>query len=224
MAYIRFQTLQVTTTVVHFSDLILADPDHGSIPNTTLDLILDIVPPPPVADFSGSPPSGIAPLLVEFVDMSTGDYDTCSWDFGDGNSSSNCADPSDNYTSAGVYTVGLTVSGLGGSDTETKTGYITVYEPTSADFSATPTSGVAPLLVELLNLSTGDFDSCDWDFGDGGMSDDCDLPSYLYTASGVYTISLTISGPGGLDTETKTSYITVVDTYFSYIPVIIQPS
>ena len=85
-------------------------------------------PQAPVAGFSGSPLSGQGPLLVSFTDQSTGDIDTWSWTFGDGGSS-NAASPSHSYTSPGTYDVTLTVTGPGGSDGETKNGYVTVDPP-----------------------------------------------------------------------------------------------
>ncbi|MCU0485256.1 MAG: PKD domain-containing protein [Anaerolineales bacterium] len=164
---------------------------------------------PPAALFSAAPLSGPAPLNVSFTNASTGDYTTCAWDFGDGGTSTSCVNPSHTYASAGVYTVSLTVSGLGGTDTETKVGYITVYAPVEADFSAAPTSGPASLLVSFTNLSSGDYATCSWSFGDGGTSTSCVNPSHTYASAGVYTVSLTVSGLGGTDTETKASYITV---------------
>ncbi len=83
---------------------------------------------PPTAAFSGSPRSGCVPLTVAFTDASTGEITSYAWDFGDGGSST-AQNPSHEYTTAGAYTVSLTVTGPGGSNTETKTGYITVSEP-----------------------------------------------------------------------------------------------
>jgi PKD repeat protein len=163
------------------------------------------------AAFSATPTTGIAPLDVDFTNNSTGDYDTCSWDFGDTGTSSVCAPPTYTYNTPGVYTVSLTVSGGGGEDTETKTGYITVYEETQAAFSAIPTSGVASLDVDFTNNSTGDYDTCSWDFGDGGTSSVCAPPTYTYNTPGMYTVSLSVSGDGGEDTETKTDYIAVYE-------------
>src|SRR5690606_27387658 len=34
-------------------------------------------------------------------------------------------------------------------------------------------------------------------------------PTYIYSNRGSYTVNLTVTGPGGTDTETKTNYITV---------------
>ncbi|NLX75710.1 MAG: PKD domain-containing protein, partial [Synergistaceae bacterium] len=164
---------------------------------------------PAQAEFSATPLTGVAPLEVVFTNLSSGDYDSFTWDFGDGGNSS-LQNPTHIYAEPGVYTVKLSVSGLGGTDVETKTGYITVYDPAQADFTATPLTGVAPLSVQFTNLSTGEFDTQTWDFGDGGNSS-LQNPSHNYTEAGIYTVTLTIDGPGGSDVETKTGYITVYD-------------
>lgn len=82
-------------------------------------------PVPPVASFSGSPTSGDAPLMVNFTDQSTSSPTSWSWSFGDGGTSTE-QNSSHTYTSGGSYTVSLTATNAGGSDTETKVGYITV--------------------------------------------------------------------------------------------------
>src|SRR5690606_36870235 len=79
----------------------------------------------PIAAFSGSPLIGTAPHTVSFTVTSTGDITSRSWDFGDG-ATSTAQNSSHVYTNAGTYTVNLTVTGPGGSDSEVKTNYITV--------------------------------------------------------------------------------------------------
>ncbi|MFO1306058.1 MAG: fibronectin type III domain-containing protein [Burkholderiales bacterium] len=79
----------------------------------------------PVAAFSASTTSGVAPLALNFSSTSTGSISTYAWTFGDGTTSSSVT-PAKVYSSAGVYTVSLTVTGPGGSNTLTKTNYITV--------------------------------------------------------------------------------------------------
>jgi PKD repeat protein len=90
----------------------------------------------------------------------------------------------------------------------------------SAGFTASPTSGVGPLQVSFVNESTGNLDTCTWDFGDGGTSSDCLDPTHTYTATGVFTVSLTVSGPGGTDTLTRDSYITVEQKYVICLPLV----
>jgi PKD repeat protein len=79
----------------------------------------------PVAEFSGTPTSGTAPLAVAFTDLSTNAPTAWSWTFGDGGSSS-AQNPSHTYTQAGNYTVALTASNASGQDVETKIAYIVV--------------------------------------------------------------------------------------------------
>lgn len=86
------------------------------------------VPLPVDADFVGTPTSGGRPLLVQFTNQSTGDYDTCTWTFGDGSTSTSCSNPTHTYAMEGVYPVALTVSGAGGTDTQSRDRYIRVEE------------------------------------------------------------------------------------------------
>jgi len=165
------------------------------------------LPPPPVADFTGTPTFGIRPLTVTFTDQSTGDISTWNWDFGDGENSTD-QNSTHRYANAGTYDVSLTVTGPGGSDTKTKQAYITVYDPAVADFTASPTRGIAPLTVRFTDLSTGDIAAWDWDFGDGEVSSDRN-PSHVYQSPGMYTVALTVAGPGGSDQLLKSRYIYV---------------
>jgi serine protease len=165
--------------------------------------------PAPVAQFTGSPTSGCAPLAVTFTDQSTGDITSWSWTFGDGGTSA-AQNPSHTYTSAGKYTVSLTVTGPGGSDIETKTNYITVSSSVTAAFVGSPTSGTAPLTVNFTDQSTGVPTAWSWNFGDGGTST-AQNPSHAY-AAGTYTVTLTASNACGSDQEIKTNYITVTES------------
>lgn len=93
--------------------------------------------PAPVAGFSGTPTNGFAPLQVVFTDASTGTITNWLWNLGDGTTVTNTSNASvtHTYATAGSYTVSLTVTGPGGANTGTQTGYIVA--------SATPTIGSA---------------------------------------------------------------------------------
>jgi PKD repeat protein len=162
----------------------------------------------PVANFIANPTSGPSPLLVQFTDQSTGTLTSWSWNFGDGGTST-VQNPSYTYNSVGDFTVSLTATGPGGSDTDTKIGYIHIDETAPvANFIANPTSGPSPLLAQFTDQSTGTLTSWSWNFGDGGTST-VQNPSYTYNSVGDFTVSLTVTGPGGQDGETKTDYIDV---------------
>jgi len=168
------------------------------------------VPVPITVDFDANPTSGDAPLVVNFTDASTGDITNWYWDFGDG-STSTAPHAMKSYGSAGTYTVSLTVTGPNGTATETKTNLITVTDPPLppiANFTASPTFGVAPLIVDFADSSIGSFNSWSWDFGDGTTST-AQSPVHTYSTAGNYTVSLSVTGQEGRDAETKTGYITV---------------
>lgn len=73
----------------------------------------------------------------------------------------------------------------------------------SADFSLTPTNGLAPLTVSFTDLCTG-ASTYSWDFGDGSNSASS-TPTHTYTQGGTFTIVLTVSDANGcLDTAMAT--------------------
>jgi PKD repeat protein len=166
--------------------------------------------PATVADFSATPTTGAAPLTVAFTDNSTGSPTSWSWDFGDGSAIDNTQNPSHTYAAAGTYDVTLTADGPGGTDNVTKAGYITVTVPAPvAQFSGTPLTGPAALDVTFTDASTGTISTWSWDFGDNTAPSALQDPSHTYAAEGLYTVSLTVTGPGGSNTNTKPNYISV---------------
>lgn len=82
----------------------------------------------PAADFSANVVIGTYPLTVYFTDLSANYPDLWTWNFGNGGGSL-LQNPHVTYTQAGTYTVSLIATNTDGSDTEVKTGYITVTAP-----------------------------------------------------------------------------------------------
>lgn len=72
--------------------------------------------------------------------------------------------------------------------------------PPVAIFNAAPTTGDAPLVVSVENVSTGAFATSTWDWGDGTpVVVDQPSASHIYVTPGNYTIRLTVEGPNGID-------------------------
>ncbi len=156
----------------------------------------------PVAEFTADPTSGTVPLTVNFTDASSGDIVRRIWDFGDGGTSEAEHAAVYTYKTPGTYTVRLTVTGPdGASDEEIKTNLIAVSDAAPhADFTATPTSGTAPLPVAFTDSSSGMISTRLWDFGDGTSSSG-ENPKHSYSVAGSYTATLTVTGPGGSDSK-----------------------
>jgi len=163
----------------------------------------------PVAAFTATPASGSVPLTVQFTDTSTNSPTTWNWTFGDGNTST-LQNPSFTYTTAGSYTVTLTAANSIGSASFTQT--VTVNSvgtvPPTASFSATPVSGSVPLTVQFTDTSADFPTTWNWTFGDGNTST-LQNPSFTYTTSGSYTVSLTVTNALGSDVSSETGYISV---------------
>ena len=79
-----------------------------------------------------------------------------------------------------------------------------------ARFSVTSTTGYVPFGVQFIDRSIGHMDTWQWDFDNDGIVDSTVRnPWYTYKDVGNYTVSLTVSGPDGSDTEVKTDFIEV---------------
>lgn len=89
--------------------------------------------------------------------------------------------------------------------------------PPVADFSGTPTSGPAPLTVTFNDASTGaTITNWFWDFGDGGTTNITTIAVVHTYAAGTYGVTLIVTGPDGVSTNTKPNYITALTLYQSW--------
>jgi len=171
------------------------------------------------ADFNLTPSNSgnTSPLSVAFSDLSSGNILKWNWNFGDAHISTE-RNPIHTYPSPGTYTITLSVLGLTGSDSVTKT--ITVVAPLIADFIAEPTTGSAPLTIMLSDRSTGDVATREWVIMDNPeeyaknivyFSEGQGDQMYTLTEPGLYTVRLTIRDADGKpDSEIKTNYINVL--------------
>ncbi|MFA5378982.1 MAG: PKD domain-containing protein [Dehalococcoidia bacterium] len=92
---------------------------------------------------------------------------------------------------------------------------ITVSEGPDSDFVATPLSGINPLTVSFMDLSSGAPTTWDWSFGDGTTSTEQN-PSHSYTTAGNYTVSLTVANEYGSSTTSKGNFISVEGGAYTY--------
>ena len=158
--------------------------NNGFETNTTTGTIKAVEMP--TARFSASAVSGVAPLKVQFKDLST-KVKTWYWEFGDGITSDK-QNSEHTYTVAGIYRVNLTTSNEFGQVTTKKT--ITVKSVPVASFTFSPTNGKAPLTVQFTDTSTNSPTLWDWDFGDNTGDSYEKNPTHTYTKKGTYPITL----------------------------------
>ncbi len=79
------------------------------------------------------------------------------------------------------------------------------------NFSASKTSGCAPLVVDFTNLTSGPLLSYSWDLGNGGpIISNNPTPATVYTVSGTYTVKLYATNATGTDSLVRVDYINVL--------------
>lgn len=102
----------------------------GLIPTTQQATVVGykiVVNPAHVANFEGTPSTICAGGVVNFADLSNYAATSRSWTFTGGTpATSTDQNPVVTYAAAGTYEVSLTTSSVAGTDSETKTAYITV--------------------------------------------------------------------------------------------------
>jgi len=168
-----------------------------------------------VIDFSADVTIANVDDIIQFTSAAAGgtpDY-SYEWDFdNDGTVDSTEANPSHTYTSAGTYSVSLTVTdSQARTCIETKTDYINAAEELVAGFSADVTAADVGGVIQFTDATGGGAApyTYEWDFNNDGTVDSTEAsPTHIYTTAGTYTVSLkVIDSLARTDTETKTDYI-----------------
>ncbi|WP_342304849.1 PKD domain-containing protein [Methanolobus sp. ZRKC5] len=164
----------------------------------------------PVASFTSNVTNGAVPLTINFTDISINTPISWSWDFGDGNTSTD-QNATHTYVAAGTYNVSLNATNADGSNIKTQINYITAAVAPVASFTSNVTSGAIPFSVNFTDLSTNAPNSWSWDFGDGNTST-AQNPTHSYVSTGTYNVSLNATNVGGSNVSTQLSYISVAAT------------
>ncbi|MEZ5147269.1 MAG: PKD domain-containing protein [Bacteroidales bacterium] len=170
------------------------------------------------ASFNADNTSVCSGNTVTFTDLSSGNPISWTWSFPGGTPSSYSGQnpPAITYNTPGTYNVSLTVGDGVDTDTETKTGYITVAN-VFADFIGIPTTVVVGNSVSFTDQSSCDPTGWSWSFPGGTPSSYVGQtpPAIQYDTEGSYDVTLTVTKGGSNDIETKTGYITVVPPEFN---------
>lgn len=165
---------------------------------------------PPVADFSANSTNINEGDSVNFTDLSTNSPTSWSWTFAGGTpGTSTDQNPTVTYSTAGTYAVTLTASNSGGSDVETKTGYITVNsQGTSLVFEKGVLTGVGSSwqTVNLSNTYTSPVVVCSNDLGPSNYPAVCRVRN---ASSGSFDVM--VQNPSGTALSGYTVHYLVVE-------------
>jgi len=138
---------------------------------------------------------------------STGQFLNYSWNFGDGDTSTDQA-PTENFPHAGSYTVSLIVTdGDNQTATDTQTVAVNCAAQPTASFTYSPDPNLTCGIDFDASASTGNSLTYSWDFGDGSTGYGQTTTNY-YTQAGSYTVVLTVTDQFN-QTATQSQAITV---------------
>ena len=213
-------SLPGTYTITLVTTNITGEADAEVKPN-----YITILPSPSV----GFTPLGLGctvPLTLSFQNNSdSGSEYNYEWDFGNGNTSSDETPPDQTYSSAGTYSISLSVVNTDNSCSSVYEEDITISNY-QADFSFPATVCVGDL-VEFTDNSTAGANQWDWNFGGQGSSNEQD-PSFTFAAPGTYTIQMasdnTNSGCSGSVSADITVEATPIPSFTSDITTDCSPA
>lgn len=205
--------------------------------NNCMGLLFSVTPKAPVADFTASPMSGTAPLIVGFMDLSTFSVDSLvswTWDFNsDGTIDSTLQNPQYIYSIPGDYAAKLTVSSVDGSSTKTKTIMVTaalqpdlVIEDPSV-FGEMVVNQPITLSGKVINIgsaSAGDFTAVfkinDSEVGIQPVvslavngTKDVSLTTWVPTAAGNYTFKLCADKNNAVSESNESNNCSIASTF-----------
>ena len=171
------------------------------------DVTVEKAPGAPIANFTYTPESPMVNQEVTFNSTSydeDGNIDSWQWDFnGDHITDATTENATWTYTTAGNYTVTLTVIDDDALPDNTYQ-YILVKAPPSANFTYTPEK---PVVNEIVNFNAssstpdgGTITSYQWDFGDDTpvVTESDPIANHTYTVFGNYTVILNVTDNEGL--------------------------
>lgn len=157
------------------------------------------------ADFSFAYQNNTTVAFTDESDDGLGGY---SWDFGDGNSSTD-QNPVHTYASPGEYTVSFSKSNECGDAEHIETVVISTAPVASFTYDQNG-QGCAPVTIQFADESINNPTSYSWSFPGGNPVTSTEAsPSVTYAVPGIYDVSLTVSNELGSNTITQEDAITV---------------
>ena len=156
--------------------------------------------------FTATPTNMSFGTEIQFNGTSGGSPISWNWSFGDGNLSTQ-QNPTYTYPFCGIFSPGLMITDMYGSNFTEMVDYITVSCPI-ADFSSNATYGYAPLEVTFTDESQYDPTSWAWYWYNNETVSSNDQNPMATFSAGIYDVRLFASNDGGGNWSNKTGYIT----------------
>ncbi|MCD4746284.1 MAG: PKD domain-containing protein, partial [Bacteroidales bacterium] len=170
-----------------------------------------------VADFTANITTVLTGSCVCFTDLSEHTPNSWSWTFSGGNPSSSDVQNPENiyYNTPGTYAVSLSVTNWNGSNTITKTDYITVTDDAMpvADFDVDETNACVGTTFLFTDLSLNTPNQWQWSFIPNTVTfvnstnANSQNPEVQFNEAKIYSVTLTVTNSNGSNSITKSNLI-----------------
>ncbi|MDE1881517.1 MAG: PKD domain-containing protein, partial [Euryarchaeota archaeon] len=164
-------------------------------------------------DAAAAPPVGPVPFTTTFHSSVGGARGavTWLWNFGDGPETSAYATPTHTYNYSGWFYPTVTVTDAQGDTNNYQLGVYAQNIYFEASVLASPPSGTIPLSVAFQGTASGGNPpyTYSWNFGDGSLASPLQNPTHIYTTTGPFVATLTVTDSMARST---TSTVTVDPT------------
>jgi gliding motility-associated-like protein len=215
------------------SSTVYANPPIGTTTYTVIGDVLGcldsaqvtvLVNPMPQAAHIPVLSQGCSPVLVNFSDVSTVVPPGTSyhWNFGNGNFSSQ-QNPTFNYTQPGNYTVTLTLTAPGGC-TSAFSSVVQVYANPVASMLIAPLSSFIGRVVSFYDLTLPAASTWNWNFGDATGVSAVQNPTYTYSDTGTFIVTLVVTTANGCTDSTWSTILIRDSEYQLWVPNIFTPN
>jgi gliding motility-associated-like protein len=169
--------------------------DNGCTSTTTQNQVISGAP---IADFTATNVcQNMSTVFTDASGISASTINGWSWNFGDTSPLDSVQNPTHLYGASGTYSVILTVSSTSGCQ-DSDTMNITVHPLPVVAFSAPPVCiNNATIFTDNTTISSGTLTSWAWNFGNFTPVYFGQNPNYMYSSSGLFNVSLTVTSSFG---------------------------
>ncbi len=209
------QTVSPSTTTIYTVTLT----DNCGTPSATDNVTISVYTLPLVT-FTSDVNSGCSPVAVNFTNtMAVGTITNCTWDFGDGTTSTNCND-NHVYSAPGCYNVTFSAETVPGNCPVTGTinNMVCVFANPVADFTANPQpTDLYNTNINFTNTSVG-ASTYTWNFAGLGV-DNSTNPFFIFPSDsgGIYPVCLAVATPQGC-VDSVCHNIVINGEFLIYVP------
>lgn len=185
---------------------LLVSSNYGCSDSVTIPVVVNDLP---VAAFTSQNDCYNVAAVFQDNSTPTGQISTWSWDFGDGNGTSNVQNPSYLYGAAGQYNVTLTIQSDSGC-LDTTSQLVNRFNVPVANFIASNVCfGDSTCFNDASSINNDVIVGWVWNLGDGSPFQSGSSFCHQYTSDGSYDVSMIVSSANGCIDDTTIS----VDVY-----------